>query len=267
MSRKAESHRAGAYADERYKKGRRNYRLKARPILAGVFGPFILAGFALLVVEGRPLTWVAGLVTGAFAASSAIIRDEPPAYIEHWREGAEGERKTEEALEPLERSGLRVVHDVQMRYGNYDHIAVSRAGVFLLETKNPKGSVELRAGVPHVRRRLDPEADSRQDRIRPRVLSDAARLKKEIEQRSGQRIWVQAVVVFWADFPEELVEDGRCIFIHGRRLHDWILRRPELLNQFEVDTIAAAVASIGNKELTEINTSVTEQRPLESPGR
>jgi Nuclease-related domain len=265
VSRKAESRRAGAYADQRYKQSRRNYRLKARPILAGVFGPFILAGCAFLVVEGHPLTWVSGMVTGAFAAGWFILRDEPPAYIEHWREGAEGERKTEEALKPLQRSGLRVVHDVQMRYGNYDHIAVGRAGVFLLETKNPKGIVELRAGVPYVRRRLDPDADNREDQIRPRALSAAARLKKEIEQRTGHGIWVQAVVVFWADFPEGVVEDGRCIFIHGPRLQAWMQRRPEFLDQVKVDEIAAAIALIGSNELPEINASVTEQRTLQLP--
>ena len=75
--------------------------------------------------------------------SSATSR---PQYIQNWREGAEGERKTAKALKPLKRSGLRVLHDVQRRYGNYDHIAIARAGVFLLETKNLKGSVEVRTG-------------------------------------------------------------------------------------------------------------------------
>jgi Nuclease-related domain len=48
--------------------------------------------------------------------------------LRNWRVGAEGERATERALRPLERSGWRVFHDVQERYGNYDHIVVGRAG-------------------------------------------------------------------------------------------------------------------------------------------
>jgi Nuclease-related domain len=92
-------------------------------------------------------------------------RDAPP-YVESWHEGAEGERKTEQELKPLERAGWRIVHDVQNAHGNYDHIAVSRAGVFLLETKNLRGVVELRGGVPHLRRRLDPEADTSCERFR-----------------------------------------------------------------------------------------------------
>ncbi|HUB36190.1 MAG TPA: nuclease-related domain-containing protein, partial [Solirubrobacteraceae bacterium] len=59
----------------------------------------------------------------------------------NWGLGAEGERRTERALRPLVRSGWSIVHDVEARYGNYDHIAVGPAGVFLLETKNLRGIV------------------------------------------------------------------------------------------------------------------------------
>jgi len=265
VSLESEPRRAGAYADRRYRQGRRNYRLKVRPILAAGFGPFIVAGSVFLLIEGHPYTWVAGLVTGAVATAWIVILDEPPAYIEHWREGAEGEQKTAKALMPLERSGLRVVHDLRMRYGNYDHVAVGRAGVFLLETKNPNAIVELRGGVAHLRRRLDPEADNREDRIRPRTLSAAARLKEDIELRTGHRTWVQAVVVYWADFPQGFVDDGRCIFIHGPRLQPWMHDRPEVLDQVKVDEIAAAILFIANHESSELHTDSAEQHAPQAP--
>lgn len=264
MRAKPKRRPAGAYADERYRQGLRNYRRRTRPILAAVFGPFILAGVAFLVVDGHIWSWIAGLATGAVAVAWAIVRDEPPAYIEHWREGAEGERKTAKVLEPLERSGFHVVHDVQQRYGNYDHIAVGRAGVFLLETKNPKGVVELRGGVPYVRRRLDPEADNREDRIRPRALSAAIRLKKDIERRTGRRPWVQAVVVFWSDFPEGLVDDGRCIFIHGPRLAAWMQSRPDRPDQVKVEEIASAITHIANREPSENDADGARAAPVAS---
>jgi hypothetical protein len=239
-----QSARAGAYAQHRYERGLRNWRSRTRPIFAAVFGPFILAGFVVLVIEWHPWSWIAGAVAGVFAGAWLVVRDEPPAYIDHWREGAEGERKTAKALKPLERSGLRVVHDVQLRYGNYDHIAVGRAGVFLLETKNLKGTVELRDGVPHLRRRLDPQADTRLAQIRPRALSAAARVKQDIEQRTGTSTWVQAVVVFWSDFPDGLVEDGRCVFIHGSRLAAWMQSVPIKLDRLKAEDIAAAIEHI-----------------------
>jgi hypothetical protein len=235
---------AGAYAEQRYRRGRRSYRLKVRFVAAAAFGPFIVAGIAVLIVDGHPLAWAAGMATGAFAAAWMIVLDEPPFYVEKWNKGAEGERKTAKALRPGARSGLRVFHDVQMRYGNHDHIAVGPAGVFVLETKNPTGIVEIRDGVPHVLRHHDPDADERDSRVRPRTLSAAARLKEDIEQRTGHRIWVQAVVVYWSDFPDRVVDDGRCVFLAGPFLRSWISSRPETLDFNKVNEMAAAIESI-----------------------
>ncbi|MGC2374422.1 MAG: nuclease-related domain-containing protein [Solirubrobacteraceae bacterium] len=242
---------AGAYAERRYRRGLRRYRSKTRPILTSVLGPFILAGLAVLILDGHHLSWYAGALTGICTGVWIAFRETPPPYVENWHDGAEGERKTEKALKPLGRSGWQLVHDVQARYGNYDHIAVGPAGVFLFETKNLQGIVELRDGVPHLRRRLDPEADTRLDRIRPRALAAAASLKEDIESRTGHRTWVQAIVVFWSEFPEGLVDDGRCIFVHGPRLHALMQGRPNRLNHADVEGIATAIACIANRELSE----------------
>src|SRR5207248_4840835 len=130
------SSRAGRYAEERYRTGLRIWRRNTRGILAVICGPFIAGGLVVLVVEGHRLSWLAGAVCGAFAAMWGAIRETPPRYIENWREGANGERKTARALRPLERKGWTVCHDIQRRYGNYDHVAVGPSGVYLLETKN-----------------------------------------------------------------------------------------------------------------------------------
>lgn len=171
MFGKLNAGRAGAYAEDRYQRGLRNFRSRARPILVTVFGPFIFAGFAVLVLDHQLVAWFAGLVAGTCIGAWIALRDSPPAYIENWRVGAEGERKTEKALRPLEQLGLRVVHDVAARYGNYDHIAVGRMGVVLLETKNLQGVVEFRNGVPYLRRRLDAHAQACCNRIQPRALA------------------------------------------------------------------------------------------------
>lgn len=238
--------RAGGYAEQRYRRGLRRWRKKTRLTLAALCGPFIVAGLAVLLLDGHYLSWYAGLATGAAVGVWIALRETPPPYVESWRNGAEGERRTEKALKPLERAGWHFVHDVKEHYGNYDHIAVSRAGVFLLETKNLLGTVELRDGVLHQRRRLDPEADTRWERIRQRALASAARLKEDIERRTGLRTWVQAVVVFWSDFPEGLIDDGRCIFIHGPRLCTWMQDRPDRLSQADVEEFAAGIASIAD---------------------
>ncbi len=239
---------AGGYAADRYRQGRRRWRAKIRLICFAFSGPLIVVGMVVFVADGNPLSWFAGGLTALGVAAWVEFRDTPPFYIEHWREGAEGERKTEKELRPLERAGWRVFHDVENGHGNYDHIAVGRAGVFLLETKNLAGVVEMRDGVPHLQRRLDPEDNKPWESIRPRALGAAASLKEDIERRSGRRLWVQAVVVFWSDFPEGLVEDGRCVFVHGSRLREWMRGRPERLGEGEVEAIAECVAGIGESE-------------------
>jgi hypothetical protein len=248
MAATAKGRRAGTYAQRRCARGRRQWRARTRPILAAALGPFILAGIAVLALDGHALSWVAGGVVGACGAGWAALRDTPPAYIENWQRGAEGERKTAAVLRRLQRSGLTVIHDVGSPYGNYDHIAVGTNGVFLLDSKYPQGIVELRGGVPHLRRQLDPDADTPMREIRPRALRGAARLKNDIEQRTGVRTWVQAVVVFWSDFPEDVVDDGRCVFLHGTRLADWIAERPNGLSQGNAEAIANAIRELGGDE-------------------
>jgi hypothetical protein len=248
MAIRVKASSAGTYAEHRYRRGLHTWRSRIRPTFALIFGPFLLAGLTILILDGHQLSWFAGAAAGACAGVWIALRDTPPAYIENWHDGAQGERMTEKALRPLESSRLRVVHDVKARYGNYDHIAVGQAGVFLLETKNLQGIVEFRDGVPHLRRRLDPEADTRCDRIRGRALAAAACLKEDIERRTGHRTWVQAVVVFWSYFPEGVVDDGRCVFVHGPRLRAWMEDRADRINSAKAEEIAAAVALIANDE-------------------
>ena len=64
----------GAYAQARYEQGLSNYRRRGRPIFALIFGPFIVAGLALLILDGRLLPWLAGAMTGAFATAWMALR-------------------------------------------------------------------------------------------------------------------------------------------------------------------------------------------------
>jgi hypothetical protein len=218
-------------------------------------GPFVLAGVIGGVIAGHLLSWGMGLICGVAAGVWMTMRETPPSYVENWHDGAEGERKTEKTLKRLERRGLRVVHDVKARYGNYDHIAVAPSGVYLLDSKNLNGAVEVRDGVAYLNRRDDPEADVRFDRIRPRALAAAANLKEDIQLQTGHRVWVQAVVVFWNDFPEELVDDGRCVFVHGSRLRAWLEDRPVVLDESKRLQTWAAIEHIGQRDPVATSTS------------
>jgi hypothetical protein len=235
--------RAGAYAEQRYRRGLRSWRARNRRLFAALCGPFIAVGIVVGILDRDFLVWVAGFVAGAFLALWTTFRDSPPRYVESWREGAEGERKAEKALKPLERCGWHVVHEIQNGHGNYDHIAVGPGGVYLLESKNLQGVVSVQGGVPHLARHHDPEQTVVFDRVRQRALPVRSS-QGEIEQRTGHRVWAQAVVVFWSEFPEGLVEDDRCVFIDGSRLRSWLQSQPTRLSRDEVEKISVGIDAV-----------------------
>ncbi len=243
---------AGVYAERRYEAGLRSWQRGIRRVMVMIVGPSLLVGVVVLLLDGHPISWFAGALAGAGGGVWGWVRESPPEYVENWHLGAEGERKTERALEPLAKAGWSFAHDIQGPGGNIDHIAVGPAGVYLLETKNPRGSVEIRKGVTHVRSRHDPDRTTPLRSVRPQAAGAAARVKHEIEERSGIRTWVQPTVVFWSDFPAQIVEDDRCVYVHGSRLASWLRERPETLDQQQVERVAAAIASLASERELEV---------------
>lgn len=83
------------------------------------------------------------------AAASRDEADRLEREAAHWAQGAEGERLTAAALEGLGRDAV-VLHDRLLEPGiskvNLDHVVVSAAGVFLVDTKNWSGDVSVYDG-------------------------------------------------------------------------------------------------------------------------
>lgn len=231
------------YAEHRYREGLRSWRTMNRRPFALLLG--ILVVTTIVGVLGRDLIpWAAGLMAGASMTMWLFFRETPPRYVEKWRDGAEGERKAEKALKTLERAGWRVFHEIQSDYGNYDHIVVGPTGAYLLESKNLQGIVSVKNGAPHLARRHDPGQVEVFDRIKPAALGSAWRLNQEVQRLTGKNPWVQAVVVFWSEFPDGYVQDGKCVFIEGPQVCSWLQSRPSRLSKVEIQMIAAAVEGI-----------------------
>ena len=222
---------AGGYAEQRYRRGRARWQARTNVLLGVCFGPLILVGLAGAILEPHLLTWAAGVAFGLGLGAWIVMRESPPAHVENWRIGAEGERKTARTLRALNPSTWLIVHDVQTARGNYDHIAVAPAGVFLLDSKYPQGDAYVSRGQLWLRRRDDPDADAPYPRPRSSALAGAARLSKELGRRGGRPGWVQAVVVLWCPFEQGIHEDDTCVLIHGAKLVDWLDSRPDALDQ------------------------------------
>src|SRR5206468_2692354 len=67
-----------------------------------------------------------------------------PQSTSSWATGARGEQTSGRSLDRLREEGIAVLHDRRIpgSRANIDHVLVSRAGVFVIDTKQYKGRVQ-----------------------------------------------------------------------------------------------------------------------------
>jgi hypothetical protein len=98
-------------------------------------------------VLGRQLAPRWGLFLGGLVAMvtgwGLWFRPSPDAVA--WRRGAAGERRTARLLDPLERHGWAVLHDlaVPSSRANVDHLLIGPGGVFVIDSKQYRGRLQL----------------------------------------------------------------------------------------------------------------------------
>lgn len=230
---------AGGYARDRHQRGLRSWRGAIRKYVLLLFGPFIVVGVAGGVVAADGWAWAAGASFGLGVGAWMVLRESPPAYIENWQTGAEGEQKTARALRSLG-NGWLVVHDVDSGYGNYDHVLIGPAGVFLLDSKNPVADAHIRDGELWLRRRHDTDADWPERRPRRDAFAGAARLHDQLAGLAGACPWVNAVTVLWCPFPAGIHEADRYTIAHGTQLVAWLEALPVTLSSEAARTLADA---------------------------
>jgi hypothetical protein len=90
-----------------------------------------------------------GPVVAALAAMATAwgLRFKPSPDAVAWRQGAAGERRTARLLAPLERHGWAILHDLAVpgSTANIDHLALGPGGVFVIDSKQYRGRLQLDA--------------------------------------------------------------------------------------------------------------------------
>jgi hypothetical protein len=97
-------------------------------------------------VLGSQLAPRLGLIVAALAAAAGWrLRFRPSADAVAWRRGAAGERRTARLLDPLERHGWVVLHDLAVpgSRANIDHLVIGTGGVFVVDSKQYRGCLRL----------------------------------------------------------------------------------------------------------------------------
>jgi hypothetical protein len=98
-------------------------------------------------VVGSLLAPRLGLVLGTLAATAAGwgLRFRPSLDAVAWRRGAAGERRTARLLGQLERYGWAVLHDLAVpgSRANIDHLVIGPGGVFVIDSKQYRGRLQL----------------------------------------------------------------------------------------------------------------------------
>jgi hypothetical protein len=244
---------AGTGARVRYlelsSRWRRRVLRRTWPIPAAAVAAVAAVAVVPVFDRGELWLWMTAVGLGVLLGCYAALLDAPPAHIEHWRTGLEGERRTAGALARLRRRGFVLLHDLpdrdragDARAANVDHVVICGAGVFLLDSKWLGGDASLAGETVRVQMR-DDEAESYELRWLARSMRGRAlRLQQDIAETTGVR-FVQPVVVFWNRFDAGPLSAGNVVFVAGNRLVAWLQTQPARNSPEWVAEVARGISS------------------------
>jgi hypothetical protein len=194
----------------------------------------ILGAGAAGGVVGRLLAPRLGLVLGGLAVMAAGwgLRFRPSPEAVAWRRGAAGERCTARLLAALERHGWAVLHDLAVpgSRANIDHLVVGPGGVFVIDSKQYRGSLQLDPSgrLWHGRYPLAPTL---------RAVSFEADRAAQVLPDPGVAV-VPIVAVHGARVPwGKVVVEGISV-VTARRLPSMLRQLPAVLGPERVATVA-----------------------------
>lgn len=230
----------GGHAEGQYRKLRAEYRRRIRKVTWPLLALALTSSF-VGYLRTDLVTYLLSFFGGGMFVLFLAWRDLLPAHIEHWAQGAEGERGTARQLERLP-AGWHVWHDLNGPRGNIDHLVIGPAGVFVLDTKNWSGRlVTFENGVPVSEPSGRPGGRTRHEAVPATMRARSAAQVAPLAAALGRRLWVQAVVVLWAETERPITETNRVTYVNGGNLSDWLLRLPPRLSAADVAALARAV--------------------------
>lgn len=191
-------------------------KFSERVTFAMTFPGVVLASMLLSAMDGN---LPKNLVAVAFAISALLLifllrrAFQTRTELADYQLGFHGERAVAEELNQLMLKGCRVFHDLPMDpYGNIDHIIVSSAGVFAVETKTRR-----KRTAPKGKRDCDAVFDGKavnfpswtETKMVNQALTQGERLSTLLTSAVGEPVDVQAVLTLPGWFVTSSVPPGR----------------------------------------------------------
>lgn len=171
-----------------------------------IAGAILVVGFVFFLILGKFFGYVRnpvvliGLLVGLFVVLKVAMSfleksgKKVKQVEDKFERGAIAEESIGDLLDRLPGENL-VLNDVPSRFGNIDHIIISRAkGIILVETKSHRGKITAEGDNLLIDGRL-PEKDF----IR-QTLNNCYWLQEWVKNNIGLEVWVNCVIVFTNGF-------------------------------------------------------------------
>jgi hypothetical protein len=174
-----------------------------------------------------------GLVVGGLAAVAAgwALRFRPSPDAVAWRRGAAGERRTARLLDPLQRHGWAVLHDLALpgSRANLDHLVIGPGGVFVVDSKQYRGRLQL-----------DPTGRLWHGRypLAPTMRAVSFEADQAAQILADPQVMVPIVAVHGAQVPWGMVVIDGVRVVAARRLPSMLRALPAVLGPERVADLA-----------------------------
>lgn len=202
------------------------------------------------------LKWISALVTillgGVLFAMNHkfdAIMEKRAREAQNWRRGFEGERVVSDILANELPNTYHVFNDVRFpgRSANIDHLVVGPSGVFVLNTKNWRGTVDWAQDGKSLLLNGEPEKRN----SAKAALADALDVHDKLKALLGRDVFVKSVLVFpmakvvpRLNMPVDLQQDN---YLVEKRLK-YIDKRTSLSAK-EIEEIAVALQALFRKSV------------------
>jgi hypothetical protein len=228
----------GSFAQREFEHRRRVRRLKFRAILPLIVAISCLTGFAVFLAALPLVGWFAGPIGGLACLAGGLVIFRMPPDVLRWSKGAQGERQTGKAIDPLLSRGFVAFYGREMPdgRGDIDAIAVGPTGVWVIETKNLSGPVEIQNGKLWVK-----------DRDRQGMVQQVYREAFAVQQIVGELLapfntMVRPVLCIHGTRTPRLDHSVAGVQVaSGGQLAQLLGDGPKLLDSVIVQKVAAAV--------------------------